>query len=230
MPPPPPATPNSPPGPSGDDPAARLRALALACAASRGTDQAAFDELNRRLGPGIRGFFLKRLRSGRGRDAADDLCQRVWSGLFEAFHQGRYDPERASISTFVYAIAAKTWMRYLRERGRSERNPSLGDHEDVDTLPGGDAVGSETASAELLDAVRHCLRERGSLGALTDQEHDIIVAAAAGASDRTLAERLGLAASTVNAKKRSGWDKLRRALARLGHRPDSPERDTDAAE
>jgi RNA polymerase sigma factor (sigma-70 family) len=205
--------------------------LAESCAASRGTDRAAFEELHRRLGPGIRGFFLKRLRSGRREDSIEDLCQRVWTGLFEAFSQGRYEPDRASISTFVFAIATKTWMRFLRESRRGGRglsdNPAF---DDVEALPGDETVGGMADSAELLEAVRRCLRDRESVGSLTDEEHAILVAAAAGASDRTLAERLGLAASTVNAKKQTGWEKMRRYLARLGHRVESSERDTDPEE
>jgi DNA-directed RNA polymerase specialized sigma24 family protein len=90
-----------------------------------------------------------------------------------------------------------------------------------------DEPDSEVASAELLEAVRRCLRERDAPGCLTDEEHAIVVAAAAGASDRTLAERFGLAASTINAKKQSGWEKLRRYLARLGHRVESAEHEPD---
>jgi RNA polymerase sigma factor (sigma-70 family) len=224
----PPSSPSSDATPAEPgDGSVRLRILAEACASSRGGDRAAFEELNRRLAPGIRGFFLKRLRSGRGRDAVDDLCQRVWTGLWEAFDQGRYDPERASISTFVFAIASKTWMRFLRESRRggqgSSDNPSE-TYDDVDALPGDESVAGAVDSAELLEAVRRCLRDRGTPGSLTDEEQAILVAAAAGASDRNLAERLGLAASTVNAKKQSGWEKLRRSLARLGHRAESPER------
>jgi RNA polymerase sigma factor (sigma-70 family) len=207
--------------------------LAEACASSRGGDRAAFDQLHARLGPGIRAFFAKRTRNGRGRDVVDDLCQRVWLGLFEAFAQGRYDPARSSIATFVYAIAAKTWLRYLRQAGRAEQGAGMSGRadnrvaieDDVEVLPAGDEPDAEVGAAELLEAIRRCLRERGTPGALTDEEQAIIVAAASGASDRTLAERLGLAASTVNAKKQAGWEKLRRYLARLGHRTDSGERD-----
>lgn len=213
------------------DPAAHLRTLAEACAASRGEDRAAFDQLHQRLGPAIRSFFAKRMRPGRTAESVDDLCQRVWMGLFEAFSQGRYDPSRASITTFVYAIAAKTWLRHLR------KNTQKGDvftastgEAGVDQLEAAglsDEPDSEVASAELLEAVRRCLRERDAPGCLTDEEHAIVVAAAAGASDRTLAERFGLAASTINAKKQSGWEKLRRYLARLGHRVESAEREPD---
>jgi DNA-directed RNA polymerase specialized sigma24 family protein len=166
----------------------------------------------------------------------------VWLGLYEAFAQGRYDPTRSSITTFVYAIAAKTWLRYLRQATRPERagagggagggsdNRDGSGGDDVEALPEGDEPGSEVGSAELLEAVRRCLRERGTAGALTDEEQAIIVAAAAGASDRTLADRMGLAASTVNAKKQSGWEKVRRYLARLGHREESAERGGEARE
>ncbi len=217
-----------PPPSSPNDPAAHLRALAEACTASRGEDRATFAELNERLGPAIRAFFVRRVRPGRAAESVDDLCQRVWIGLFEAFARGRYDPTRSSVTTFVYAIAAKTWLRHLRKATQSGApTTELAGDPGMDYIEAAgfsDGPDSEAADAELLEAVRRCLRERDAPGCLTDEEHAIVVAAAAGASDRTLAERFGLAASTINAKKQSGWEKLRRSLARLGHRADSAER------
>lgn len=221
-----------PPPPT--DPAAHLRALAEACSASRGEDRAAFTELHDRLGPAIRAFFARRVRPGRAAESVDDLCQRVWIGLYEAFAHGRYDPARSSITTFTYAIAAKTWLRHLRKTTQlGAASIESGGDAGMDYLQSAgfsDEPDSEAADAELLEAVRRCLRERGAPGSLTDEEHAIVVAAAGGASDRTLAERFGLAASTINAKKQSAWEKLRRSLARLGHRVESTERETERHE
>lgn len=211
-----------------------LAELGRVCAATRGEDRPAFEELHARLSPGIRGFFAKRTRGRTSGDAADELTQRVMIGLFEALKRGRFDPERASISTFAYAIAAKTWLRHLRERRSrggvvSDNEWAMAD-EAVSALGGrGDAL-EDAAGAELLEATRRALRERGGPGNLTDEEYAIVTAAAAGASDRALAERLGLAASTVNVKKQSGWEKLRRALARVGHRAEIAERERDEDE
>lgn len=231
----PPDHPAPPANASGAEPRPddSLKALAERCVASAGADQGSFRQLHDRLTPGLRAFFAKRLPGGGNNAAIDDLMQRVWSGLWEAFAKGRYDPERSAITTFAYAIAAKSWLRHLRSTKAMPWSDN-GSPDDADALEFSDEPASEAAAAELLEAVRQFLRRAevsgGTDAGLTADERSIILAAAAGASDRALAERFGLAASTINAKKQSGWEKVRRYLARLGHRGDSAERDAGSRE
>lgn len=211
-----------------------LADLGRRCAASRGGDRTAFDQLHARLTPGIRAFFARRCAGGRSSELAEELTQRVMIALYEAIAQGRYDPDRSAVSTFAYAIASNIWLRHLRQaraRGGTVTDNELNlAEQDAESLGLGRGPVDEAASAELLDAVRRCLKERGGPGNLTEDEHAIVLAAAGGASDRALAERLGLAASTINAKKQSGWDKLRRALSRMGFRVEVAERGADERE
>jgi RNA polymerase sigma factor (sigma-70 family) len=219
----PPGSMTTPPAAGGD-----LAELARRCAETRGGDRAAFEQLHTRLAPGIRGFFTRRSTGGRALEQSDELTQRVMIALFEAIAEGRYDPQRSAVSTFTYAIASNIWLRHLRERrargGVVSDNDLDRAEEDARSLGLTGGPLDHAASAELLEAVRRCLRERGGPGNLTEDEHTIVLAAAAGASDRALAERLGLAASTINAKKQSGWEKLRRALSRMGFRGEVAER------
>lgn len=230
------ADPATPPGSTTTPPAAGgdLAELGRRCAATRGGDRAAFEQLHARLAPGIRGFFTRRSRGGCESDLADELTQRVMVALFESLAEGRYDPERSAVSTFTYAIASNIWLRHLREtraRGGAVSDNDLGRaEEDARSVGLMGGPSDHAASAELLEAVRRCLRERGGPGNLTEDEHTIVLAAAAGASDRTLAARLGLAASTINAKKQSGWEKLRRALSRMGFRGELAERGEEERE
>jgi RNA polymerase sigma-70 factor (ECF subfamily) len=207
------------------DPAAQLRELAAACALG---DRAAFDRLHARFSRGLLAFFTKRGASHAA--DAEELAQRAWMGVWSALSAGRYDPERAAISTFIYAVASKTWLQHLRQQG-GFGSDNAGLDESMEELAA-DAEGTidEVAAAEQLEAVRKFLRERGNDEALSDDEHQIIVAAAGGASDRELAARFSLAPSTVNAKKQAGWGKVRRFLARLGHRPEQAERTESARE
>ncbi len=230
----------SPPTPHpnhlGDAAGDEINLLARRCVETCGRDRDAFEALHDRLTPGLRAFFARRVPGGAANVAIDDLMQRVWTGLWEAFAAGRYDPARSAVSTFVYAIATKTWLRHLRsERGRKRQSDRGGSDQGIEALAEqaealtlSDDPFSEAAAAELLEAVRTCLRtgggEGGAGGGLSEQERAIVVAAAAGASDRALAQRMGLAASSVNAKKQSGLEKIRRYLARLGHRTESGER------
>jgi len=59
---------------------------------------------------------------------------------------------------------------------------------------------------------------------LSDDERDLLRALSSGESDRSIAKRLGLAASTVNVRKQTALSKLQRILARKGFRGESSER------
>lgn len=196
-----------------------LQELAAAC--GRG-DRAAFERLHERFSRGISGFF-----AGRGAGAAEveDLTQRVWTAVWLALSTGRYDAGKASISTFLYGVASKAWLQYLRERGR-RRSDKAGLDDALAEVAGGDPdPGEAMPGAELLERLRGYLRQRGDeQGSLSEEEYEVIMSAARGMSDRELAARLSVAPSTVNARKQAGWGKVRRFLARLGYREESAER------
>lgn len=194
------------------------RSLAdLAAAAARG-DRPAFEGLHKRLTGGLRRLFME--RCGGRADVADDLIQRTWVGVWQALSSGRYDPARAAISTFVYAVAHNMWLQHLRSR------PTRG-------LPGADSErdggwaeavveGPDKELAEVLEVIRACLR--GEAGGLTPDERAILRLSGSGASDRDLAARLSVSPSTANARKRAAFDKLRRHLESMGHHPETTER------
>jgi RNA polymerase sigma factor (sigma-70 family) len=187
------------------------------CAAALEGDEGAFAELYRRLGGGIRNMFQQ--RTGKS-DLAEDLAQKTWTAFWQAMKQGKYNPERAAVSTFLYAVSSKIWLQHLRTARRAERRQAqaqpaiqIGSGGPVETLH----------MAELLQATRACLAGAGDL---TDDERWLVRAVAGGESDRALAKRLGVSASTANARKRAAFDKVRRYLATQGHRGemDSSER------
>ncbi|MEI7658878.1 MAG: RNA polymerase sigma factor [Phycisphaerae bacterium] len=190
----------------------------LAALAAKG-DRAAFESIHRRLSPGIHRLFLERA-SGRG-ELADDLSQRTWLASWESLQKGRYDPARSAITTFIYAVAYKMWLQWLRTASRPEKLvPDV--FESVS--PDASSPDFEATAAELLTAVRRCLHDEGEASVLTDEERGIMRATASGASDREIAKDLKVAASTLNARKQAAFDKIRRFLAGLGHRGESTER------
>jgi RNA polymerase sigma factor (sigma-70 family) len=210
-PPPPPPPPPSRPG----DPFGAL------CAAALAGDQRAFDELHGRLSTGLRNLFLR--RTGGREDLADDLTQRTWAGFWKSATEGKYDPARAAVSTFLYAVGSKIWLQHLRSTRRAERRHA----EYIPAIDGApDHPIDALKSAELLEAVRAALRDPA---VLTPQERAIVEASASGESDRTLAKKLGIAPSTLNTRKRAAHEKLRRHLAQRGHRPEG-ERESDPGE
>jgi DNA-directed RNA polymerase specialized sigma24 family protein len=207
--------------------AQELQALSRAAAAG---DHAAIARLHARFAPGLVRLFLKRTR-GRD-DIAEELAQRSWTLVWESIRKGRYDPDRATMSTFVYAVANNAWLQHLRKSGRSiELNVAAEEGPDFSGPNADDA-----ANAELLQAVREAVGglmavppgmpiQRQSVATaapndagLTDDERTIVRMMASGLSDRGVAAQMGLAPSTVNVKKRGALDKIKRFLAAKGHR------------
>lgn len=205
-----------PPAPSAPVTPAHDSLAALAARAAAG-DHGAFEQIHRRLSDGLRRLFLK--RSGGRNDLADDLTQRAFIASWQAISTGRYDPARSAISTFIYAVGYKIWLQHLRAHGRAvpqDRGEELAD------LPVSTDPTTAPALAELVQVVRDCLS--GRVGDLSEDERAILRAVAAGESDRATARRLGLAASTANARKNAAYEKLRRTLSSLGFRPEETER------
>jgi RNA polymerase sigma factor (sigma-70 family) len=200
------------------------RSLADLCAAAVGGDRAAFDALHRRLGGGVRKLFLDR-SAGRA-DLSEELCQRTWVGVWQSLSAGKYDPTRAAISTFVYAVAFKVWLQHLRGL-RRVTGPA--DAIEASLGTGGDPA-EALHGAELIQTVRDCLSTPASQGGLTEDERWLVQAAGSGVSDRDIARRLGISPSTANARKRAALEKVRRFLAQRGYRPETVERTAPMAE
>jgi len=194
---------------------------ALARAAMSGNEPA-FEHIHRRLGAGLHRFFLKRTRGQA--DVSDELAQRTWMQAWKSLRDRRYDPARAAISTFVYAIGHHVWLQHRRSTAtglsitaESERLFQLVESNEDDPA-------RIMAAAEVLEAVRESLRgDRGADG-LSDEERVVIRATAAGQSERELAAKLGVAASTIHARKTAAFAKMRRKLSRSGLSPEDSER------
>lgn len=196
----------------------------LVARAMRG-DRAAFDQVHARLAGGIYRLMLD--RTGGRADLAEELAQRAWVVVWEAVSGGKYDPAKSAITTFLYAVGHKIWLQHLRTSSRR----GMASHDEGPEPVGVAEDAPDAASlAELLTAVRECMDggERGVAGALAPDERALIRAVAAGQSDRSLARMLGLAPSTVNVRKRTVMEKIRRFLAVRGHR--GPERGAEDGE
>ncbi|HVZ94791.1 MAG TPA: sigma-70 family RNA polymerase sigma factor [Phycisphaerales bacterium] len=212
-------SPSAPPPPPPD----RRTLRELARSAHRG-DEEAFTALHRRLTPGLRRLLLDRVNQRH--DAADDIIQRTWLAVWEALRAGRYDESKSAITTFVYAVGYKVWLQHLRKTQSAAITASddaLDSH-----IAGADDPADAAPLAELLESLRAALSDPST--GLTDDERWLVREAASGASDRDLARELNLAPSTINARKRAALDKIRRFLARQGHRELAAERPTTSDE
>lgn len=192
---------------SGELTPQRLVELSRAAAAG---DATAFGDLHRRFSAGLVRLFLK--RCGGDQDLSEDLAQRTWTLVWNAVRLGRYDPGKATLSTFVYAVGNNVWLQHLRRAGKAGRVAALSDE-------AGEAVPDDSvrAESELIQAVRAAMSGEQGAG-LSEQERSIVRWAGEGLSDRDLAERLGLAPSTANVKKRAAFEKIKRFLASKGFR------------
>jgi RNA polymerase sigma-70 factor, ECF subfamily len=181
-------------------------------------DQEAFAALHQRLGGGLHRLFME--RTGGRSELADDFCQKTWVAVWQALEAGKYDPDRAAISTFIYAVGYRVWLQHMRSTGRANA------HLDA-AAPGMAGLGlsedpaAQTKLAELIQTVRECLNNENDCG-LSEEERWILRATTSGVTDRDLAKRLGVAASTANTRKQAAYDKLKRYLEKLGHRADLP--------
>ena len=189
--------------------------------AAAGDDQA-FERIHRRFGGGLMRFFLT--RNGGRVDLAEELAQKTWVEVWRSLRRQRYDPQRGAISTFTYAIGYKVWLQYCRTSLGGMERANVGDGYLALLIEDASAPEDLLNAAELLDALRTCVREAGSANALSDDERLIVFHAARGQSERWLADELGVAPSTVNARKRIVYNKLRKCLAAKGFVRESAER------
>ena len=189
---------------------------------ARDGDERSFEELHRRLAGGLRRFLARRV--GGSGQVLDELSQAAWVEVWRAIRDGRYDPERGRLSTFLYAVGYKMVLRHFRDlrRKREKREPMDGEGRIPPAVP--DRPDELLAWCESIDALRDCLYDGDTPNRLTDEERAVVAGVVAGESERALGEQLGIAASTVNARKKSAFQKLRKGLAARGFESDVSER------
>jgi len=179
-------------------------------------DHDAFEGLYRRLRGGVFRQLMK--HCGGQAELAEELCQKTWVEVWRALHSRRYDPSRSAVSTFVYAVGYKIWLQHRR---RVATRPRPADLVEIGlAAAGGDEAQSDAIElAELIEAMRQCLHATGTPFALTEQERLVVLGHAQGESERGMADKLGVAASTVNVRKAAAYAKLRQCLAAKGFGP-----------
>ncbi|HET7610007.1 MAG TPA: sigma-70 family RNA polymerase sigma factor [Gammaproteobacteria bacterium] len=180
-----------------DDDAALARRI-IAAAPSR-RDAAAEAELCRRLGPRIRLYGRKHLRSEA---AAADLMQDVLILLLDKLREGAVrDPSQ--VVSFVLGTARQTVVDWRRSGARRTR---LLEKFPLDLQPSESSDGGP----EPIDAERL----RGCLGALPERERAVLVMTFY--DDRpadAVASELGLSAGNVRVIRHRGLERLRGCMA-----------------
>jgi RNA polymerase sigma factor (sigma-70 family) len=178
-------------------------------------DERAFERLHSSLGDGLRRFLATKVAAAQ----VDELAQETWLDAYRALRSGRYDPERASFSTFLYAVA---WRVVLRHRRAQASGLQVGAEamirrvEDIlGSAPGTDEV---VWLSSLLQDLRRCLRGGGQEEGLSATDRELVRALFyEQATERAIAARLGLAPSTVHARRQRILSALARCLEGRGH-------------
>ncbi|MCW5713315.1 MAG: sigma-70 family RNA polymerase sigma factor [Bauldia sp.] len=178
------------------DPATLSRHL---CDVAERRDKAAFAELFRHFSPRLKSYLL---RLGGSASGAEELVQETMVAVWRK--ADRYDPSKASASTWIFTIARNLRIDAYRRQKHPEieaDDPALApepdEAPDVAVGRGQDAARLTEALSRLSDADRSLLR----MSFYDDLSHS------------TIADRLGLPLGTVKSRIRLAFGKLRTALA-----------------
>lgn len=158
-------------------------------------DRAAFAALFRHFAPRVKGFLMK---SGTPAPVAEDCAQDVMAVLWQKAHL--FDPARASVSTWVFAIARNRRIDLAR-RVRP----------DPEELPWG--PDPEPDQDEALILQQETERLGAALAVLPEKQRDLIERAYFGDLSHTeIADATGLPLGTIKSRIRLALDRLRRQM------------------
>jgi RNA polymerase sigma-70 factor (ECF subfamily) len=159
-------------------------------------DQAAFASLFRHFGPKVKAFLMK---TGAGEALAEECMQDVMATLWTK--AGLYDPERASVATWVFTIARNRRIDSIRRMRRPE----------PEDLPWGPE--HEPDQAEVLGLRQETERLGQALRQLPDAQRHLIERAYFGDLTHTeIAAETGLPLGTIKSRIRLALDRLRHEM------------------
>ncbi len=168
----------------------------LLCRVRDQQDRAAFAALFRHFAPRVKGFLMK---SGASEQLAEECAQDVMAVLWQKADQ--FDPERASVATWVFTIARNRRIDALRKSRRPE----------PEDLPWGPEP--EPDQAEVFEVQQETRRLGKALAQLPQTQRDLIERAFYGElSHSEIAVQTGLPLGTIKSRIRLALDKLRHQM------------------
>ncbi len=136
---------------------------------------------------------------------AEDIASQTF--LYAWQHYDRYDPERASESTWIFMIAISRWKNAVRDRQ---------EYVDLDSL--GDLLGTKNDpayQAACMTEIRSRVAE-ALLGFPEDTREMMIMKWFHGLSAQEIADRMGIAAGAVRTRLSRALDRMEEMLSDLG--------------
>lgn len=161
-------------------------------------DRTAFKILFERYGLKVKAFMI---RSGAAPDAADEAAQETMLAVWRRAET--FNPERASVPAWLFAIARNKRVDLLRRGARPEPDP-----EDPSFRPDPDPSPDRRLGEARRDAV-----VRAALAQLSeDQRRVVMLSFYEGCAHSEISDRLGVPLGTVKSRLRLAFGKLRAAL------------------
>ncbi len=159
-------------------------------------DRAAFARLFRHFAPRVKAFLVK---SGATEALAEECTQDVMATIWQKAHL--FDPERASVATWVFTIARNRRIDLIRRSRRPE----------PEDLPWGPE--HEPDQAEALALQQDSERLGRAIAQLPDKQRDLIERAFYGErSHSEIASETGLPLGTIKSRIRLALDRLRHEM------------------
>ena len=170
---------------------------ALMCLVRDKADRAAFSTLFRHYAPRVKAFLMK---SGATPTLAEECAQDVMSTVWQKAHL--FDPARASVATWVFAIARNRRIDAFRRARRPEP-------EALDWGPD-----SEPDQAEVYAVAQETRLLAEAVAQLPDKQRALIQRAFYGdLSHSEIAAETGLPLGTIKSRIRLALDQLRRTFS-----------------
>lgn len=159
-------------------------------------DRTAFSALFRHFAPRVKAFLMK---GGMPAAAAEDCAQDVMATLWQKAHL--FDPSRASVATWVFAIARNRRIDILRRDRRPE----------PEDLPWG--AEDEPDQADLYEAAEETARLGAAIALLPEAQRALVQRAFWGdLSHSEIAAETGLPLGTIKSRIRLALERLRSRL------------------
>lgn len=160
-------------------------------------DRAAFGQLFRHFAPRIKGFLMK---SGASAALAEECAQDVMAVLWQKAHL--FDPERASVATWIFTIARNRRIDALRKARRPE----------PEELPWGPEA--EPDQHAVMELAQDNARLSEALALLPEKQRALIEKAYFGdLSHSEIATETGLPLGTIKSRIRLALDRLRHQMS-----------------
>lgn len=173
----------------------------------RAGDREAFSAIYDELAPMVFGVVKRVLRDpAMSEEVTQEVFVEVWSSI------DKFDPERASLSTWSVTIARRRAVDRVR-REQSQRNR-------IDALAAQQDRNSDVGVDDEVVATAEARRVRLAVASLPDEQREVIqLAFIDGCAHGAIADRLGLPLGTVKGRVRGGLKRLR---TQLGSMPTEP--------